>query len=471
MNKQAELSALVDYHKPQIVAITETWLNDSIKFSAFSNDYNVYRCDRKNARGGGVLLAVKSNLQCKFVESFSLNNCECLFLDILLDSSNYMRYGIIYRPPDTNYNDSLTLYNKIYSLVENVKHYTLLGDFNIPDIDWKYLTAHSNIGREFLTFCFKIGAIQLVDFPTRLDSLIDLLLCSDRNFVKSVYSDMPFSTSDHNIVICELLCLKDIKIENIVRPCFQKADFNLINAFLGTLNWDEIYLNCTTTEEYWSAFKGILDTIIVNFVPMVSVNPRKQKPWFDGKLKRLRLIKQRRWHTYSNNRNIVTYANYKSAAKNFRSEFLLSKANYEKKLFDNNDIDSKKFHKYVKGQTHIHTGIPCLKRNDGTLASSDYDKACIFNEYFSSVFTRDNNCMPNFNPVCHSSLDGFTCTVYDVIKSIRKLKNNSAPGLDNYTPLFLKNILAHIATPLTKLYSVSLSEGSVPNDWKIAVLL
>ena len=78
--------------------------------------------------------------------------------------------------------------------------------------------------------------------------------------------------------------------------------------------------------------------------------------------------------------------------------------------------------------------------------------------------------MPDFSCTVNDSLNAFTCSVSDVIKVVRKLKNNSAPGLDNITPFFLKNVLAQIAQPLTKLFKVSLDEGVLPADWKTAYI-
>ena len=53
----------------QIVALTETWLTESI----FNNEilptgYNIYRQDR-GSRGGGVMLAVKDSLPSKLLPS------------------------------------------------------------------------------------------------------------------------------------------------------------------------------------------------------------------------------------------------------------------------------------------------------------------------------------------------------------------------------------------------------------------
>ena len=46
-----------------IVCLTETWLNESISdFEILATGYDVYRQDRQNRTGGGVLIAIKSSL-------------------------------------------------------------------------------------------------------------------------------------------------------------------------------------------------------------------------------------------------------------------------------------------------------------------------------------------------------------------------------------------------------------------------
>ncbi len=68
--KQEELKDCIQDHSSEIVGITETWLNESFRFNAFDGLYNVFRQDRNEGHGGGVILAVKSHLQCKLVDSF-----------------------------------------------------------------------------------------------------------------------------------------------------------------------------------------------------------------------------------------------------------------------------------------------------------------------------------------------------------------------------------------------------------------
>ena len=70
-NKLNEFNAFIDTVKPQYVAITETWLNDSVPDSFIDqrNQYSIFRRDRPTgngnpSRGGGVCLMVSNHFRC-----------------------------------------------------------------------------------------------------------------------------------------------------------------------------------------------------------------------------------------------------------------------------------------------------------------------------------------------------------------------------------------------------------------------
>ena len=62
-NKVLDLQALLLEDYFPVIAITETWLDSSfMDFELGLNDYCVHRKDRQDRRGGGVLLAVHTDL-------------------------------------------------------------------------------------------------------------------------------------------------------------------------------------------------------------------------------------------------------------------------------------------------------------------------------------------------------------------------------------------------------------------------
>lgn len=75
----AEFKALLELHNPDFVLGTESKLDPGIPtYSIFPPSYTVFRKDR-NAHGGGVLHAIKSDLACMEEDGFNGNFCEILW--------------------------------------------------------------------------------------------------------------------------------------------------------------------------------------------------------------------------------------------------------------------------------------------------------------------------------------------------------------------------------------------------------
>ena len=57
-----------------------------------------------------------------------------------------------------------------------------------------------------------------------------------------------------------------------------------------------------------------------------------------------------------------------------------------------------------------------------------------------------------------------------IAKKIEMMKDNKSPGVDGIPPKLLKEIVEQISTPLTKVFNLSLEEGTVPSEWKEAII-
>ena len=64
MNKVADIAAVIDEYKPDIILGNESWLNPGIASSEiFPDAYKVYRKDRNtDSHGGGVFQAARRDL-------------------------------------------------------------------------------------------------------------------------------------------------------------------------------------------------------------------------------------------------------------------------------------------------------------------------------------------------------------------------------------------------------------------------
>ena len=177
----SNLVLAVDY---DLVFIVETWMS-SIRRDALvvPPGYNIVRKDRTHKKGGGILVLYKSCHTVIDVLNEVSETVEYICLDLLIPAhKKQLRFMCVYCPPDlsrrTTYVKDLTDCIKVCK--KNCKEFYLLGDFNMPAINWKSLRSTTKAGEMFLDFCVETGLSQYVQEPThKSGSVLDLLLCEE----------------------------------------------------------------------------------------------------------------------------------------------------------------------------------------------------------------------------------------------------------------------------------------------------
>ncbi|KAK4806641.1 hypothetical protein QYF61_021237 [Mycteria americana] len=136
-NKQEELEAIAHQENYDMVAITETWWGDSHNWSAAMDGYKLFRRDRRGRRGGGVALYVRECL-----DSLELDDrVECLWVRIRGKANKAdIVVGVCYRPPNQDEETDEQFYKQLGEASRSLA-LVLLGDFNLPDVCWKYNTG------------------------------------------------------------------------------------------------------------------------------------------------------------------------------------------------------------------------------------------------------------------------------------------------------------------------------------------
>lgn len=185
-DKRDCLLSHIDDCDADIVALTETWLtphksNDEI-FANSSFVYEIFRCDRAQRIGGGVLLAVRPCLK-PVVINLSVADLEMVWISFRSTNNNFV-VGVCYRPPDSSpsfvssFHDAL---NEIAVKFPSSLVY-IVGDFNFPDIVWDPLPvsrAHNKTCDDFIRVASLFNLSQLILQPTRIghtrSSILDLL--------------------------------------------------------------------------------------------------------------------------------------------------------------------------------------------------------------------------------------------------------------------------------------------------------
>ena len=135
----------------------------------------------------------------------------------------------------------------------------------------------------------------------------------------------------------------------------------------------------------------------------------------------------------------------------------------------------KYFWKYVQDKLKISTGIGTLKNENGETISTDKGKANVLNNFFSSVFTKeDRSNLPEVDRDSKSKgnrLTDIDIDVETVKKKLRELDVSKAQGPDQLPARVLKEIANEISEPLTKLFKLTLEQGELPKEWKNAEVI
>ena len=84
VNKLDELQLYIDKETADIIGITETWLNEEISDVELNiNDYTIFRHDRLNKTGGGVILLIKKDIKVNIRDDLLKEFEESVWCDVI----------------------------------------------------------------------------------------------------------------------------------------------------------------------------------------------------------------------------------------------------------------------------------------------------------------------------------------------------------------------------------------------------
>ena len=156
VNKLSNFQSFICSSDFSILCITETWLSKDI----FDNEiipsgYTIYRKDR-DSRGGGILLAVKDNITSSQLSSPP----HVEILTVLISTSNPFIISVVYIPPNSSDTYHELLHSYLTNLVNESSTIILLGDFNLPDVNWATYSDSSPKSNKFCDLLFQLSLFQ-----------------------------------------------------------------------------------------------------------------------------------------------------------------------------------------------------------------------------------------------------------------------------------------------------------------------
>jgi Reverse transcriptase (RNA-dependent DNA polymerase)/Endonuclease-reverse transcriptase len=353
------------------------------------------------------------------------------------------------------------------------KNCIIIGDFNLPTIDWEGGAATGRAS-ELLEAAEDRLLEQMVQFSTHVrGNRLDLLLTDIPERVSDVTEEGPLGASDHVMLLAHVVVRPGpapaLAPSDRGLPDWRRAYWEAMRREMRACNWNE-RLYRQNAEQEWSTLKGHVHELISRHVPDRRRRNHNRPPWLTRDILRAIRRKKKLWRAAKSGQQVEEY---KVAEKQAKNMIRNAKRSFERgiaKGCGSDQANKKRFFAYVRQKTKARPGVGPLKDVNGRIVQDNGEMAALLNNFFSSVFTREDttNILDPETTGCRSTISDVKITAKEVKGKIKKLRTDGAAGPDGMGPLLLKELVEEISWPLAKIMRTSLQSGEVPEDWRTA---
>ncbi|XP_065564191.1 uncharacterized protein LOC136029615 [Artemia franciscana] len=430
---------------------------------------------------------------------------KCLLVDVKLPyHSTYMCIAAFYRSPTVNLSSPVNNANIlacISCLVGRSSKFLILGDFNLPLIDW---SAHrtslstSSYEQQFLDRLDDLYLYQHIVRPTRarndaIPSILDLVITKSIDDILSVDFRPPLGKSDHVVLDIYMNIDAQQRGFEFYQHDYAKVDYESMRQFILSFNvMDELKNNHVSPDTAFDFVKKVLRECRDKFVPLVrNFSGRRNNPKLPRHILQAIREKNSLWRSYIESRHskVVRQGNLDtqlqedsgewhaySLARNKVTRLLrANREELESRIIHSSTASPKIFWKYVnRNKPNLAPSSSTFTHQDThQKIDSDSEKALIFNQIFSSVFVKTQPIHSNeanfasqveliASPDILVPFDDSGFSLTEVYTILIKLDTSKAPDIDGFSNIMTRQIAQEIAEPLTYIFNLSLAHGLCP---------
>ena len=487
--KIRELNTYLKINKPDIVVLNETWLKKCILDREVIEDdvYELFRNDRDKTShppdpdnpnryrkyGGGVLIAVRSDLQAEYKNISVRKGAEIKAVEITIGEKKFI-FCSIYRVGtlgEDNYHSFLNTIKSFYK-VRNPRKIFVIGDMNLREVSWPMSDGqviNSRIERLFVDSIDELGLDQCITVPTHIKGrTLDILVTNSKPLVSNliVLEKDSVCKSDHYPVTFQVKTnVKHRPVPKRKVYNFKKANWAGLNETLESLPWNEI-INNREPEQAWCNLKTLLFRAIDMHIPTITIKSTFSSPWFDSECFESYREKERAHIRKKQNCNEFNELNFSLKRRQFKN---LCNKKMRDNLYNDDDPEliNKKFWSHVKSKSNCHRIPECIHRNS-IFRNKSSEKAELFNSFFYDQFSDPSVYDIGIDWSNDQNTNDISFSVHEIEKLLAEINPNKACGPDGVHGRILKNCAKSLALPLSIIFETSYNSGLLPAEWKSA---
>ena len=493
------------------IGITETWLKSYITDSQIAiENYSSLRSDRHRIQRGRVLMYVHNSLPVSEVVTYDKGKCEAVMGTL---SSINTILVTLYRPPGTSDEMFRELLLAVQQYLDNAmdrKHHDIyiMGDFNLPSIDWKTLADDHSQGQvrgivpaqRLFDFMGTNFLTQIVDVPTREENTLDLVLTNCPQYIHEVQSEK-LPISDHNLV--SVTTGFDWRTPTSDRTggvfpdpdsfgalnCYE-GDYQKMGSLLDEVNWERLRDCCIDSgDDDGSMFMELIRLTCLQLAlltcprkripdrPCNGAQPTKKKK--TNKKKEILRRKKRKLKariralealdptapnikTLSDNVNLLNIEMRDAINEEFNRREMQAVATVKK--------NPRFFFSYAKRYSKLRSNVGPLRNEDESLTTDPKAMADILQTQYLSAFTDPSN--PHIKdttaalPEADCKLEDLKFDEEDIIKAIDEINTYSSTSHGCIPACILKACKEKLSHPLMMLWEQSFAKGKIPSSLK-----
>ena len=470
----------------RVVGLSETWFNENNHDLHTLCGYTVVSNYRTNRVGGGVSLMIDSDL--KMISRNDLNSMsdsiESVFVELCDVGANKCNIiiGVVYRPPASDGKAFLESLAGAMSLIEREgKKSVLMGDFNLD-----LLTTNSNsITSEFIELMYAHSHMPLITKPTRIDihsssaTLIDNIFINNTPHVVKAHGISCVKIADHFPVFCILN--NDFKIEPLKPKPQRIISERHVGQFITHLsseNWENV-MACNDAAISYKLFLKKFKDVYEKCFPYAQPKSvyKDRKPWLTLSLKKSIKTKNKLYTRYLHLKTIESKSNYTQYRNRLKSVMKAAEKQHYSLLMTVHKNNLKKSWKVIKEVINKNKANFTTQQFliNETVEKDPSKIAESFNEYFVGIGPKLAEQIPptaadpaaNIEHRIRDSIFLEPTDDAEVSTLISSLKDSS-PGWDEISSRVCRSSVATFVKPFTHVLNLSLSQGVVPQELKIA---